>query len=87
MTIHRARAVSVAWGDITVDVDASGHINTEAGFGPWPAEERLLDELGERARAFLSAKGPRRNRSRPSGDVLADQLNAGRASVSDVIHQ
>jgi predicted alpha/beta hydrolase family esterase len=45
MTIHRARAVSAAWGAITVDVGASGHINTEAGFGPWPAGERLLDEL------------------------------------------
>ena len=45
MAIDRARSLAAAWRAILIDVGASGHINTEAGFGPWPTGERLLDEL------------------------------------------
>jgi uncharacterized protein len=45
MTIGRARALAAAWGALFVDVGACGHINTEAGFGPWLAGRSLLDEF------------------------------------------
>ena len=34
-----------AWGSRVVDVGMGRHINTEAGFGPWPLGEQLLAEL------------------------------------------
>jgi serine hydrolase len=45
MTIDRARALAAAWRAVLFDVGAQGHINADAGFGPWPAGEGLLDEL------------------------------------------
>jgi len=33
------------WGSLCVSVGAGGHINTAAGFGPWPFGEALLAEL------------------------------------------
>ncbi len=33
------------WGSLCVSVGAGGHINTAAGFGPWPFGEELLAEL------------------------------------------
>jgi predicted alpha/beta hydrolase family esterase len=41
----RAAALATAWGSRLVDVGHHGHINTDAGFGPWPEGERLLEEL------------------------------------------
>ena len=41
--IDRARAFSAAWGSEFVDIGEHGHINVDAGFGPWPdGEARLL---------------------------------------------
>ena len=37
--------LATAWGSRFVDVGAHGHINADAGVGPWPLGERLLDEL------------------------------------------
>ena len=42
---ERARALAEAWGSRLVDAGELGHINADAGLGPWPAGERLLDEL------------------------------------------
>jgi predicted alpha/beta hydrolase family esterase len=36
---------AMQWGSLCVSVGASGHINTMAGFGPWPFGEELLTEL------------------------------------------
>jgi predicted alpha/beta hydrolase family esterase len=44
-TIERARHFADAWGSRFVSIGACGHINTEAGFGPWPQGERLLADL------------------------------------------
>jgi uncharacterized protein len=41
----RARELAQAWGAGFVDAGASGHINTAAGFGPWPAGERIVRSL------------------------------------------
>lgn len=45
MTFERARDLSEDWGAGFVDAGASGHINVEAGFGPWPAGERIVNSL------------------------------------------
>ncbi|HEX8363257.1 MAG TPA: alpha/beta hydrolase [Longimicrobium sp.] len=45
ITAQRARELGAAWGSRMVEVGAAGHINTSAGFGPWPAGEALLEEL------------------------------------------
>jgi uncharacterized protein len=66
ITIDRARALAEAWGAMFVDVGASGHINTEAGFGPWLAGRCLLDEL-------ISGQGLHRRRvagGAPSSDAF-----------------
>jgi uncharacterized protein len=41
----RARELAAAWGAGLVDAGASGHINVQAGFGPWPAGERIVNSL------------------------------------------
>ena len=45
VTFERARELAGAWGSRVVDVGMGRHINTEAGFGPWPLGEQLLAEL------------------------------------------
>jgi len=42
---RRAEAYAAAWDSRLVDVGDAGHINADAGYGPWPAGERLLAEL------------------------------------------
>jgi hypothetical protein len=42
---ERNRSLAEAWGSRFVDAGSSGHINTDAGFGPWPLGETLLAEL------------------------------------------
>jgi len=41
----RAEEFAKAWGSRLVDAGAAGHLNGEAGFGPWPLGEALLAEL------------------------------------------
>jgi predicted alpha/beta hydrolase family esterase len=45
MSIERARFLAKAWGAGLVNAGACGHINVAAGFGPWPAGEKILKEL------------------------------------------
>jgi predicted alpha/beta hydrolase family esterase len=42
---ERARSLADAWGSRFVDAGNSGHLNSDAGFGPWPLGETLLAEL------------------------------------------
>lgn len=35
-TLERARAFATAWGAELVEAGNAGHINTAAGYGPWP---------------------------------------------------
>ncbi len=44
-TIERTRALAAAWGSRLEEIGARGHVNTDAGFGPWPEGEALLDAL------------------------------------------
>lgn len=39
------RELATAWGARLVDAGRCGHLNADAGFGPWPLGERLLAEL------------------------------------------
>lgn len=43
--IERARFLAKAWGVRFVSAGPCRHINVAAGFGPWPAGEKILDEL------------------------------------------
>lgn len=42
---ERSRALAQAWGSRFVDAGTCGHINADAGYGPWPLGEGLLAEL------------------------------------------
>jgi uncharacterized protein len=42
---ERSRVLAEAWGSRFVDAGNSGHLNADAGFGPWPLGEELLAEL------------------------------------------
>jgi hypothetical protein len=41
----RSAELAKAWGSRLVDAGASGHLNGDSGFGPWPLGESLLAEL------------------------------------------
>lgn len=49
MTLARARDLSHLWQARFIDLGEAGHINIEAGFGPWPLGLSLRDELLDRA--------------------------------------
>lgn len=45
MALPRATQLAQAWGSRLVNLGPAGHINTEAGFGPWPLAEQLIADL------------------------------------------
>ena len=45
VTVDRAAEFAAAWGSRLVILGAAGHINADAGYGPWPEGRRLLAEL------------------------------------------
>ena len=45
VTIDRAAMFASAWGASLIDIGHCGHINVEAGFGPWPEGRHMLDRL------------------------------------------
>jgi predicted alpha/beta hydrolase family esterase len=59
MTLARARALADDWGAEFVDAGALGHINVDAGFGPWPEGERVLRRLmTSRSRVYQAPPVP-----------------------------
>ena len=48
LAMDRAEHFARSWGSQLVPAGAAGHLNTAAGFGPWPQGERLLDRLCNR---------------------------------------
>jgi uncharacterized protein len=59
MTLARARTLADEWCAEFVDAGALGHINVDAGFGPWPDGERLLRRLiTTRSRAYVAPPAP-----------------------------
>ncbi|MDZ4310485.1 MAG: alpha/beta fold hydrolase [Cypionkella sp.] len=45
MRFPRARQLAATWQADLIDLGFAGHINTDAGFGPWPAGKQLRDDL------------------------------------------
>jgi predicted alpha/beta hydrolase family esterase len=45
LSFERAIELAQAWGSSLVDAGYAGHLNTDAGYGPWPAGERILMNL------------------------------------------
>lgn len=45
VSLQRATALARAWGSRLVTLADAGHINADAGFGPWPEGRRLLADL------------------------------------------
>ena len=45
VTPVRAAAFARAWGSRLVTFERAGHLNADAGFGPWPEGRQLLAEL------------------------------------------
>ena len=41
----RAAEIAVSWGAELVALQGAGHINVEAGHGPWPEGRQLLERL------------------------------------------
>ena len=44
-SIARSQDFARAWGSRFVDLGPAGHINAEAGFGPWPQARSLIESL------------------------------------------
>jgi predicted alpha/beta hydrolase family esterase len=54
LTPARAEELASRWGARLVSIGSAGHINTAAGYGPWPEGKVLLEELianAEKARS------------------------------------
>ncbi|AGT08302.1 RBBP9/YdeN family alpha/beta hydrolase [Paracoccus aminophilus] len=62
MGFERLRQLSRAWRADFVDLGDAGHINSEAGYGPWPQGKALRDELLARSATDPDGAHP--------GDVL-----------------
>jgi uncharacterized protein len=45
VTMERAEAFAKAWGSKLVSIGEAGHINADAGYGPWEAGKTYLAEL------------------------------------------
>jgi predicted alpha/beta hydrolase family esterase len=45
VSFARATRFAHSWGSSLVDAGDAGHLNTVAGYGPWPAGERILMDL------------------------------------------
>ena len=48
VSLDRATAFATAWGGRLVTLESAGHINADAGFGPWIEGRALLAELTDR---------------------------------------
>lgn len=55
MTLGRAADWADAWGSDFVNLGEAGHINAEAGFGPWPEGLALLERLRRAATLHVVA--------------------------------
>lgn len=58
MEIGRAQQLAQVWGADFIDLGLAGHVNAEAGFGPWPQGKALRDDL---AGLHSPAKRPQRH--------------------------
>lgn len=45
VSIERAAIFAERWGAPMIDIGPYGHVNVDAGFGPWPEGRAILDRL------------------------------------------
>lgn len=50
MSLAKARRLAARWGSSCVNLGDAGHVNTEAGFGPFPFAQRWVTTMGQRLR-------------------------------------
>ncbi|MDR3375199.1 MAG: alpha/beta hydrolase [Ancalomicrobiaceae bacterium] len=61
MRFERARSFAAMWEAQLIDLGLAGHVNVEAGYGPWREGRLLIDRVaGRRTRPFLISSGPGR---------------------------
>jgi len=68
MSFPRARYWSDVWGSELIDIGDAGHINCEAGFGPWPYGLQALLALVDRIDAM---RAPEATAPYPSSGTAA----------------
>jgi uncharacterized protein len=56
MAFEDAAALADDWGSRVIDAGLAGHINADAGFGPWPGAIALRDALVTRSRAYVAPR-------------------------------
>jgi predicted alpha/beta hydrolase family esterase len=49
MPLDDARTLAQRWNSAFVNLGDAGHINTSAGFGPWPLAKHFVETLARRA--------------------------------------
>ena len=54
-SLDRSKALADAWGSRLVNIGEAGHVNTDAGYGPWPEGLTLLQSL-RRGRRHVRAR-------------------------------
>jgi predicted alpha/beta hydrolase family esterase len=55
LRLERALRFASAWGAMLVNVGVAGHINADAGYGPWPEGLRLLRDFMDTLKTTASA--------------------------------
>jgi hypothetical protein len=61
MDFDRVRDLARAWNAEFFNAGPCGHINVAAGFGPWPAGQRLVESLVAWVRISNPVREPKRN--------------------------
>lgn len=85
MSFARAAGLARAWGSELVDMGHAGHINTAAGFGPWPQGKQLAKALAARSQiiALKDAHLRTTGRIRVAGHMPDPIHRPVRAALSD----
>ena len=47
IALERAEYFAKCWGSTVVNIGPAGHINSAAGYGPWPEGMEILKRLAE----------------------------------------
>ena len=53
LSIDKAARLAARWGSNFIDIGAAGHINADAGFGPWPYGLALLQQFDPESAAVV----------------------------------
>lgn len=59
MPLDEARTLAQRWNSAFVNLGDAGHINTAAGFGPWPLAKHFVETLARRVSPEYEEEGQR----------------------------